>query len=83
MTCPLLPRVDVTPLGGLRANDAGRAGSGHGEDGAQFLADAMVSWGVDHVFFVDAILRETLVELERRGVAQSSRPQRGRCRLYG
>lgn len=36
--------------------------------GAQFLADAMVSWGVDHVFFVDAILRETLVELERRGV---------------
>ena len=36
--------------------------------GAQFLADAMVSRGVDHVFFVDAILRETLVELERRGV---------------
>ena len=36
--------------------------------GAQFLADAMVSWQVDHVFFVDAILRETLVELERRGV---------------
>ncbi len=36
--------------------------------GAQFLADTLVSWGVDHVFFMDAILRETLVELEHRGV---------------
>jgi acetolactate synthase-1/2/3 large subunit len=36
--------------------------------GARFLADALVSWGVDHVFFMDAILRETLVELEKQGV---------------
>jgi acetolactate synthase-1/2/3 large subunit len=36
--------------------------------GAQFIAEALVSWEVDHVFFMDAVLRETLVELERRGV---------------
>ncbi len=36
--------------------------------GAKFLADALVEWGVDHVFFMDAVLRETLVELEGRGV---------------
>ena len=36
--------------------------------GAQFIADALVAWEIDHVFFVDAILRETLVGLEQRGV---------------
>lgn len=36
--------------------------------GAEFLADQIVAQGVDHVFFVDAVLRETLIELEKRGV---------------
>jgi acetolactate synthase I/II/III large subunit len=36
--------------------------------GAEFIASYISSWGIDHVFFVDAILRETLVELEKRGV---------------
>jgi len=35
--------------------------------GAEFIASYISSWGIDHVFFVDAILRETLVELEKHG----------------
>lgn len=37
--------------------------------GADIIADVIdVQEGVDHVFFVDAVLRYTLIELERRGV---------------
>jgi acetolactate synthase-1/2/3 large subunit len=36
--------------------------------GAEFIASYIASFGIDHVFFVDAILRETLVELEKRGI---------------
>lgn len=36
--------------------------------GADFLADCLCANQVDHVFFVDAILRETLCALEERGV---------------
>lgn len=36
--------------------------------GAEFLADKLDKENIDHVFFVDAILRETLVELEKRGI---------------
>jgi acetolactate synthase-1/2/3 large subunit len=36
--------------------------------GAEFIASTIASFGIDHVFFVDAILRETLVELEKRGI---------------
>lgn len=41
---------------------------GNTKTGASFIADAIEAQGTDHVFFVDAILRETLVELERRGI---------------
>jgi acetolactate synthase-1/2/3 large subunit len=36
--------------------------------GAEFIASFIASFEIDHVFFVDAILRETLVELEKRGI---------------
>jgi acetolactate synthase-1/2/3 large subunit len=35
---------------------------------ASLLAQTLVSYGATHVFFVDAILRYTLIELERLGV---------------
>lgn len=38
--------------------------------GAKFMADTFNSWGIDHVFFVDAVLRETLVELEKRNISR-------------
>lgn len=34
--------------------------------GAQFLADSLNAYGVTHVFFVPAILNQTLAEMERR-----------------
>lgn len=40
----------------------------HSRTGAEFMADYFQAWSIDHVFFVDAILRETLVELEKRGI---------------
>ncbi|MDO6729968.1 thiamine pyrophosphate-binding protein [Marinovum sp. 2_MG-2023] len=36
--------------------------------GAEFIADSVQGLGIDHVFFVDAVLRETLVALEKRGI---------------
>lgn len=36
--------------------------------GARFLAETLTSYGVTHVFYVDAILRKTMVELEALGV---------------
>ena len=36
--------------------------------GAEFIASYIASLRIDHIFFVDAILRETLVELEKRGI---------------
>jgi acetolactate synthase-1/2/3 large subunit len=36
--------------------------------GAEWLARAIAATGAEHVFFVDAILRRTLVELELQGV---------------
>lgn len=36
--------------------------------GARWLAEALAGAGVSHVFFVDAILRRTLIELETLGV---------------
>jgi len=36
--------------------------------GAQYLAEALVGYGVSHVFFIEAVARNTLVELEALGV---------------
>ncbi len=36
--------------------------------GARYLAESLVNCGIDHVFFIDAILRHTLIELEELGV---------------
>ena len=36
--------------------------------GARFLAETLKGYGVTHVFFVEAILRKTLVELETLGI---------------
>src|SRR5579859_6207403 len=36
--------------------------------GAQFIAGMLKGYGVTHVFFVESILRQTLIELERLGV---------------
>ena len=36
--------------------------------GAQFIAGFLKAYGVTHVFFVESILRQTLIELERLGV---------------
>lgn len=38
--------------------------------GARFLAETFKGYGVTHVFFVEAILRKTLVELETLGVSR-------------
>src|SRR5688500_19665742 len=36
--------------------------------GARFIAETLKGYGVTHVFYVDAILRQTLVELEALGI---------------
>lgn len=36
--------------------------------GARFIADSLKSYGVTHVFFVEAILRSTLMEMESLGI---------------
>lgn len=36
--------------------------------GGRLIAEALVAHGVDHVFFMDAILRQALVEMEELGV---------------
>jgi len=38
--------------------------------GAHYLAESLVALGVGHVFFMDAILRPTLVEMEARGITR-------------
>lgn len=38
--------------------------------GARFLAEALRGQGVDHVFFVDAILRRALIEFEALGIVR-------------
>jgi len=38
--------------------------------GARYLAEALAGQGVSHVFFVDAILRRALIELEALGVVR-------------
>jgi acetolactate synthase-1/2/3 large subunit len=38
--------------------------------GARFLAEALRAQGVDHVFFVDAILRRALIEFEALGIVR-------------
>lgn len=41
---------------------------GEGRTGAETLAAMLAGYGVTHVFFVDAILRRTLIALEEHGV---------------
>lgn len=36
--------------------------------GAKFIAETLKGYGVSHVFFMDAILRKTMVELEKLGI---------------
>jgi acetolactate synthase-1/2/3 large subunit len=36
--------------------------------GAKFIAETLKGYGVTHVFFVEAILRKTLVEMEVLGI---------------
>jgi len=36
--------------------------------GARFIAESLKAYGVTHVFYVDAILRKTMVELEALGI---------------
>jgi acetolactate synthase-1/2/3 large subunit len=36
--------------------------------GAQFIAETLKGYGVTHVFYVDAILRKTMVDLEELGI---------------
>jgi acetolactate synthase I/II/III large subunit len=38
--------------------------------GAQFMAQMLKGYGVSHVFYVDAILRKTLAELEQVGIGR-------------
>jgi acetolactate synthase-1/2/3 large subunit len=38
--------------------------------GASFIAATLKGYGVSHVFFVDAILRRTLIEMEQVGIAR-------------
>jgi len=36
--------------------------------GAQYIAQTLKGYGVDHVFYIEAILRRTLVEMEKIGI---------------
>lgn len=38
--------------------------------GAQYIAEALCAYGVTHTFFVDAILRRGLIEMEKRDVTR-------------
>jgi acetolactate synthase I/II/III large subunit len=38
--------------------------------GAQFMAEMLKGYGVSHVFYVDAILRKTLAEMEQVGIGR-------------
>ncbi|MDX1541394.1 MAG: thiamine pyrophosphate-binding protein, partial [Geminicoccaceae bacterium] len=37
-------------------------------DGARYIALTLAGYGVSHVFFIDAVLRRTLIELESLGI---------------
>jgi acetolactate synthase-1/2/3 large subunit len=51
-----------------RPDFAEQGGRGVEHTGSRWLAEALAGAGVSHVFFVDAILRRTLIELETLGV---------------
>src|SRR5436309_4876415 len=36
--------------------------------GARFIAETLKGYGVTHIFYVDAILRKTMVDLEELGI---------------
>jgi acetolactate synthase-1/2/3 large subunit len=36
--------------------------------GGKYIAETLYAYGVDHVFFVDAILRRALIEMEEQGI---------------
>jgi len=36
--------------------------------GARFIAETLKGYGVSHIFYVDAILRKTMVDLEELGI---------------
>ncbi|MHC4104557.1 MAG: thiamine pyrophosphate-binding protein, partial [Planctomycetota bacterium] len=38
--------------------------------GARFIAETLKGYGVTHVFYVEAILRRTLVEMEKLGISR-------------
>ena len=40
----------------------------HTISGARFIAETVKGYGVTHVFFVEAILRRTLMEMETLGI---------------
>jgi len=40
----------------------------HHKSGARFIAEMLHGYGVTHVFYVDAILRKTMVDLEELGI---------------
>jgi acetolactate synthase-1/2/3 large subunit len=40
----------------------------HGISGARFIAETLKKYGVTHVFFVEAILRRSLIEMENLGI---------------
>jgi len=44
------------------------SGQGGALSGAEWLARAIASTGTGHVFFIDAVLRRTLIQLEQAGV---------------
>ncbi|MEZ5909764.1 MAG: thiamine pyrophosphate-binding protein [Hyphomicrobiaceae bacterium] len=52
-------------IGGWNLGHAGNAITG-----ARYLAEAIKAVGIGHVFFIDAVLRKTLLELEQVGVAR-------------
>lgn len=44
--------------------------TGEKRTGAQYIAEALCAYGVTHTFFVDAILRRSLIEMEKRDVTR-------------
>src|SRR5690554_6027419 len=49
-------------------NDCGSASSTTKMTGGRFIAEAIKAQGISHVFFMDAILRRALTEMEEVGV---------------
>ncbi|WP_159450455.1 thiamine pyrophosphate-binding protein [Bradyrhizobium mercantei] len=50
-------------------SDAGMISEASGRTGADILAEQLLKSGVSHIFFVDAILRDTLIKLRKAGVS--------------